>query len=265
MSKRDYEERKQARIDRYKELASKNEKLALDLHEQAHKMAEAIPFGQPIMIGHHSEKSDRNYRNKIHNKFGKAFETLDKSKYYEEKANAAENNNAISSDDPDAIQKLKIKIENAEKFQTLMKKVNKIIRDKKLSREQKIEEIIKCGLPENIALKLFEPDCFGDIGFPKYKITNNNSNIHRMKERLKVLESHKDDVTSEIVIKNVKIRDNVEENRVQIFFNFIPAEEIRSSLKSHGFKWSKYNKCWQRMRSKYALDFARDLLENLKI
>ena len=48
-------------------------------------MASAIPFGQPILVGHHSEGRDRRYRDRIHNTFGKAFATMDKADYYEER------------------------------------------------------------------------------------------------------------------------------------------------------------------------------------
>jgi hypothetical protein len=52
-------------------------------------MASIIPFGQPILGGHHSEKRDRNYRDKIHNTYGKAFELQDKVGYYKDKAETA--------------------------------------------------------------------------------------------------------------------------------------------------------------------------------
>ena len=52
-------------------------------------------MGQPILVGHHSEKGDRRYREKIHNTFGKSFEKKDKAKYYADKAESIENNNDI--------------------------------------------------------------------------------------------------------------------------------------------------------------------------
>ena len=44
------------------------------LHTDARDMASIIPFGQPILVGHHSEKRDRNYRGRIHKKFERSFE-----------------------------------------------------------------------------------------------------------------------------------------------------------------------------------------------
>ena len=77
------------RAERFEARAEKAEKQATALYEQAHKMADEIPFGQPILAGHHSEKRDRNYRDRIHNKFGKAFEENDKAKHYAAKAEIA--------------------------------------------------------------------------------------------------------------------------------------------------------------------------------
>lgn len=54
--------------------------------KRARDMGEAIPFGQPILVGHHSEGRDRNLRGRIHNTYGKAFALQDKAKHYEQKA-----------------------------------------------------------------------------------------------------------------------------------------------------------------------------------
>jgi hypothetical protein len=82
-------ERAEARAERFEDLAERTEQKGRELHEEAHQMASVIPFGQPILVGHHSERSDRNYRDRIHNKFGKAFETLEKAEYFENRAEAA--------------------------------------------------------------------------------------------------------------------------------------------------------------------------------
>lgn len=58
-------------------------------YKRAKDMASVIPFGQPILIGHHSEKRDRNYRDKIHNTFDKSFKLQEKAAYYEQKAENA--------------------------------------------------------------------------------------------------------------------------------------------------------------------------------
>lgn len=77
-------ERADARAERYDDLAKRTEQKGHELHEQAHRMAEVIPFGQPV-----HGATDRNYRDKIHNKYGKAFQTLEKAEHFEHKAEVA--------------------------------------------------------------------------------------------------------------------------------------------------------------------------------
>ncbi|TDX00519.1 DUF3560 domain-containing protein [Dinghuibacter silviterrae] len=83
------QERAEYRAERAEHRADKAEQKSDQLYNTAQKMASVIPFGQPILVGHHSEQRDRNYRNRIHNTFGKAFEELDKGKHYREKAATA--------------------------------------------------------------------------------------------------------------------------------------------------------------------------------
>jgi len=83
-------DRSKERAGRYEDLAEKNRTVGRELLDEAHKMAEIIPFGQPIQVGHHSEKSDRNYRARIHNKMGKGFKALETAEYYDHRAAASD-------------------------------------------------------------------------------------------------------------------------------------------------------------------------------
>lgn len=105
--KHNFEESRQKRIENAKRMAAKAEREAEELYNEAKKMSSAIPFGQPILVGHHSAGRDRRYRDKINNKFVKAFKTQDKTKYYAEKADTIESNDSIFGDDPKALQSWK--------------------------------------------------------------------------------------------------------------------------------------------------------------
>lgn len=77
------------RAERSDSRAEKAEQKSDELYTRAKEMASVIPFGQPILVGHHSENRDRNYRNRIHNTFGKSFKEQEKAGYYKDKADAA--------------------------------------------------------------------------------------------------------------------------------------------------------------------------------
>lgn len=81
--------RAELRADRSEFKAEKTVAESERLYEKAKEMSSVIPMGQPILVGHHSEKRDRNYREKIHNTYGKSFELQDKAAYYKEKAETA--------------------------------------------------------------------------------------------------------------------------------------------------------------------------------
>jgi hypothetical protein len=254
----DFAARKEAKIERFRELAEKNHNLSDQTLNQARHMADIIPFGQPILIGHHSEKRDRNYRDRIWSKFEKAAEIEEKAKYYERRVQAAEAGKlAISSDDPDAIALLKEKLEGRIKAQEVMRGANKIIKSKKPA-DQKKTEIISLGVPSELAenilkgkrVVLFGESEFVDpSGFPSFALTNNNANIKRIQGRIIELERKQADQTTEQQIGDITITNSVEDNRIMITFPGIPDESIRARLKSDGFRWSPSNGAWQAYRS----------------
>ena len=110
-----YEMKIAQRKERLEALAEKFDRESDALCEKSLEMAGTIPpLGQPILIGHHSEKADRCYRNRMNNKMRKSIEMQSKAAYYKEKA-AAVGMGGISSDDPEALEKLKQKLTTLEK------------------------------------------------------------------------------------------------------------------------------------------------------
>ena len=80
--KHNFNERRENRINFAKSQAAKNEQESERLYTSASEMASVIPMGQPILVGHHSEKTERRYREKIHNTMGRSVERQNKAAYY---------------------------------------------------------------------------------------------------------------------------------------------------------------------------------------
>lgn len=257
--KSDFHERKARRIERYEELAGKATQRQAQLIEESDRLVEHIPPGQPILAGHHSERAHRRTLERSQNKMFQSLDEGKKARYYEEKAAAAANNQAIFSDDPDAIRKLKAKIAQAEKEQEQMKAINRICRSKKTSTEQKIATLkAEHNLDEGTITRLLSPQySYENPGFQGWRLSNNNANIRRMKQRLEQLQKAETEETVTIQIGEVEICDNVEDNRVQLFFPAKPDEEVRTLLKSHGFRWARSLGAWQRHRSNSAMYWAK--------
>ena len=88
----------------------------------------------------------------------------------------------ISSDDPQAVEKLEAKLATLEKHQEMMKAANAAIRMKDPAKgDAKLAEL--GYTPEDIA-KLRAPDFCGRIGYPAYALQNNNANIRRIRGRI---------------------------------------------------------------------------------
>lgn len=100
-----YEERQQARRERYEELSEKAAQESSQAHQAFRDKMSVIPFGQPILVGHHSEARDRRYREKAWDTLGKAVKLSEKSDYYANKASSV-GKAGISADDANAIAKL---------------------------------------------------------------------------------------------------------------------------------------------------------------
>ena len=75
-------ERKQNRIDRYNELARKAETKSIEAFEHSNSIVKCIPMGQPILVGHHSEKRHRRDLDKSWNAMGKSVQESEKAEYY---------------------------------------------------------------------------------------------------------------------------------------------------------------------------------------
>lgn len=261
--KSNFEERKQNRLEAYQRLAEKNEQISDSSYATAKQIGSFIPFGQPILVGHHSEKRHRSDLNKIDNAMRKSIEADKKAEYYAQRAKHIENSNAISSDDPNCIEKLETKLKGLEANQELMKDCNKIIKNKKLSDAEKVTQMVVVGLKEKHAIKILGPDFCGRIGFASFNLTNNNATIRNTKQRIEHLEKLAAIVTSEIDINGVTLKINAEDNRVQMFFPGKPSEEIRKNLKSNGFRFCYSNSAWQRQISNWAVRIAKEILTNL--
>ena len=244
----DYEERKQARIDRLHEKAEKARAESHSLFKQSTDMASAIPAGQPV-----HGPADRRYREKIGRKMDQSIAALEKADYYERKAQAAENNTAISSDDPEALAKLKEKLEDLQISQTRMKQINAYYKKNGTCRGFH-------GLSDELADKL-EADIqyhpWDKRPFAAYALSNNNQNINAVKKRIARLTEAKEVGYQGWEFDGGKVVANADMNRLQIFFDAIPDEEVRKELKGWGFKWARNVGAWQRQLTDNAIYAAR--------
>jgi len=220
----DYEERKEARKIRYERLAKKaEEKSEQYSNSTANRILEMTP-GQPIIIGHHSEKKARRLHERAWQDIGKSIEEDKKSKYYKERAESVENSKVIYNDDPNAIDKLKDKLEYLEKQRTLIK---------------------------------------ADENHTAWQLQNIGATIRETKRRIDRLEKLEETEFKEIEFVGGKAIHNKDINRIQLIFENIPDEAIRTELKGRGFHWSRREGAWQRQFTENAIRSTNILIRDV--
>lgn len=264
-----YEQRLEARRDRLLALAAKLEREGNSRYQRARQLADCIPMGQPMLVDHYSYKSDRNFRERIRNMTGKAFEQMDAAKDAARRA-ASVGTGGISSDDPEAIAKLRKQLSGIEALQEKMRKVNLAIRKgAKQGKDGQVAALVQLGYSEAAALDLLKPDFAGRIGYASYQLSNNNANANRIKQRIAQLEQRAAAVAAnpdpvEREIAGVKVVEDPEANRLRLIFPSKPAEAVRAVLKSNGFRWAPSEGAWQRQLSSNARYAAEQVLSILE-
>ncbi len=163
----------------------------------------------------------------------------------------------ISSDDPQAVEKLEARLAALEKNQEMMKAANAAIRMKDPAKgDTKLAEL--GYTPEDIA-KLREPDFCGRIGYPAYELQNNNANIRRIRGRIAELKKRTESTPEGWEFDGGRVVVNTTENRLQVIFDGKPDADVRTELKGEGFRWAPSQGAWQRQLTDNAMRAARRL------
>lgn len=185
--------------------------------------------------------------------------------YYFNKIKIIITNKVIYSDDALAIEKLEAKIDSLTEYQNKMKNVNAYYKKHKtldgcdLLDEKEIKELKE-------KLVMFH---YYSQPYPTFELTNNNQNLHRLKDRLENLKKLKERASSDnenkyIQVDGLEVVEDANDMRIRIIFENIPNEQTRTLLKSYGFKWSPKNSAWQRQLTSNGIYATKRVLEKLK-
>lgn len=195
-------------------------------------MVEAIPLGQPLLVDHYSYKSDKNYRDRAWGKMEKSVEAGQKADYYRSKAEAAEKNTAISSDDPEAVTKLKEKLQQRQDLQSHMKKVNAYYRK---NGTMKGFEGISGEKAAQIDESVKNDYSWITAPYAPYELSNNNAEINRLKSGLKVWNAVRKRVLSAGSLRAAKRLPIKKKTACSFFLTKNPARNSEVNSKAGGF------------------------------
>lgn len=257
-----YQEKLAAKKERYLARAEKARAESSAAYQTSKGIISMIPFGQPILVDHYSAKRHRRDLEKSDNAMRKSIELDKKADYYQERAENMSSN--ISSDDPQAAEKLQEQLNKLTEYQERMKNINKAYRAFKKSGEKALE-----GLSEDdkrIILNWTPTYSYETAPIMPYMMSNNLANIKRIEQRIKTIKATQKAEGQEREYNTTEglVKVAYEENRVRLFFDGKPSEEVRKSLKSNGFRWSPNNKAWQGFLNNGTIYKAKTILESIK-
>jgi len=167
----------------------------------------------------------------------------------------------IMSGDGDAIERLKLKLQEAEKQQKDMKAINDAWRH--YDKKKDPSRLFSCGLAQSqidtIAEKMKDAYSWERQPYPAYMLTNNNANIRRIKTRIEQVTATQSAPVVSVEGEKARFEDCPPENRVRLYFPGKPEVQIREQLKKHGFRWTPTLGAWQAYRNYRSIDFARNM------
>ncbi len=229
----DYERRQELTRERYRARAESARRDADSAHSAARDALAPIPPGQPILVGHYSERGHRASLRRHDRAMQRAIDAQQRAQHYEHKADGV-GRGGISADDPDAAEKLRAKIAKLEQQREAYKARNRAARKA------------------------------GEDPLPAYVLQNLGANIRRYRARLAEIESRAGQTARDpIVGDGFRVEECPEDNRIRFHFDERPAREVTQRMRRAGFRWSRTIGAWQRQLNnagRYAAEsMAREL------
>lgn len=177
---------------------------------------------------------------------------------------------AVDNSLASALKEAEDKLAAREKAQEHYKAVNAALRK---GDDAKLAEL--GYTPEQIA-HLKKPDFAGRTGVPDYQLKNNNAEIRRMRERVAEIQRRiaaaeqavglegESSAQTDEAAPGVRMVQNAEANRLQLFFDDKPSADVREQLKSNGFRWAPSSGAWQRQLTDNAVRAAQGIMQSVK-
>ncbi len=229
----DYEQKRKAKRERYAARAEKKRGEA-EAASAAHRgISDRIPMGQPILTGHHSEHRHRKDLARMDRQMSRAIDATTEAKRLERKAETY-GTHGVSSDDPEAVAKLREKLAKLEAQRETYKAHNR------KARKEGAEKL------------------------PAYVLSNLGANIRRYRQRIEALETTTQrPVAADVVGDGFRIVEDKDDNRVRFYFDERPSKEVCRKMRATGFKWARSVGAWQRQLNNAGIYAAERMAREL--
>lgn len=231
--------KQQERIDRAERRAAGLRNAADATFDAARKSTEHIPLGQPILVGHHSEKRHRRdlaKRDRLGNKAVALAKEASRAS-----AATAYAGRAITSDDPEALTALREKLAELEAERERAKRLNKLWRKDggRALREAGVHETTVAAVETTMTRCTW-------LKVP-FDTANLGARIRETKKRIEALEARAlEPELPPIACAAFRLEEAKDEDRIRIYFGERIHKDHVAYMKSRGFRWTPSLGCWQR-------------------
>lgn len=257
-----YDTKQQACRHRLNQAADKAEARAADAYDRADLSEEksGIPLGQPILVGHHSEHRHRRAIERADKAMRKSVEETQRAETLRARADAV-GKGGISSDDPDALAKLRAKLADLQVANSNMKGWNAQFRRAKGDLSGKVAAM---SAPDTVKAEILTSMSRMPHLSQPFSTANTAAEIRRLKRRITELEARRARPAADDVIGDGwRLIEDQDANRLRFYFDARPDRETCRLLKSRGFKWAPSVGAWQRQITANGRQAARDVFEAL--
>lgn len=144
--------------------------------------------------------------------------------------------------------------------QELMKIVNSLIRrnHKKVNKSGLEQILLNNDIPMDYINEAMDESYVG-LGFARFQLTNNNAKIKARKDKVTMMRVRIDRKNSWEDVLFDGGRVTLEDDRIKIYHDSKPEQEIINELKSSGFRWSPHWGCWCRKHTGNAIWITKRL------
>lgn len=206
----------------------------------AHTLLDGIPLGQPMLVGHHSEKRHRNTIDRAAAAMDRGLECTKMAEHHTSRAGGIQHqpDTSIFSDDPTAIEDLRERIAAGRKEIEHMRAVNKAFR-KGGAAAAMVAEGVETPTPDQVATYQAAIDknfSWDKRPYASYTITNRSANMRRLEKRIGEIERRQTrQAEAEAAPTGVVIRGS---DYVAVQFAEKPERSLINALKEAAFHWS---------------------------
>lgn len=157
----------------------------------------------------------------------------------------------------DVLKKAEERLIKLTNLQEEYKEINKEIRKQKFNQNKTpftdiLSHLKKLEFSED-SLDELRKDYNGHYSIPAFVLTNNNAKIKNTKEKIEnmLIRIKRKNTWQDILFKGGRV--TIEDDRVKIYHDNKPSEDIRKVMKENGFRYSPHWVCWSRKHTGNAL------------